>query len=460
MNATDCITHFPKDFIWGAACASYQCEGAWNEDGKGPSIWDEFCHDTIDGKNLNISNGDIASDFYHHWREDIALMKAHNIRAYRFSVSWSRVLPDGEGKVNEQGLQWYSDVVDELLANGIEPMITLYHWDLPAALQDKGGWLNRDIIDVFAEYAAIIAEKLKGRVKRYMTLNEPACIVQAGYSKMLHAPGWRVSDEKMARIFHILALSHSAAKRAIKMIDPAAQVGIVTCGRLFWPERDTPENREAAYRASFDLSDAYWPFKHNILLDSLIFCRYDASIPAPVRRFAATIPESDWERMETPDFIGINVYEGPCINAARETVAPMYGSPVSACRWPITPEVLHYGPEYIYRRYRLPVLISENGISCNDMIFDDGRVHDPQRIQYLRRYLLALDKAIEEGTPVMGYLQWSVMDNMEWNSGYNERFGMFFVDYQTKQRIPKDSAAWYAKVIATNGQSLGEMPRF
>ena len=449
------MKQFPENFLWGAACASYQCEGAWNEDGKGRSIWDDYCHDPSAKNIKNGDTGDIACDCYHRFREDVALMADHGIKAYRFSISWPRVIPDGDGKVNEAGLRFYDELVDELLKKGIEPLVTLYHWDLPSALQDKGGWLNRDIIDAFGRYAEIIAKRFQGRVRKYMTINEPQCVTMLGYGVGVHAPGLRLGEEKLAKIYHHLALAHSEAQRRIKaVLGDEAQVGIVPCGRLCYPEKDTPENRESAYLASFDLSREGWGFTFNIILDSLIRRGYDASAPEAVKRFAAEIPPSDWDLMEAPDFIGINVYEGDMVDEQGEPVKAYAGFPMTATKWHVTPEVLHYGPANVYRRYGLPVYITENGQSGNDRIFLDGQVHDPDRIDFLHRYLLQLHKAIEEGVPVMGYLQWSFLDNFEWSQGYNERFGIIYVDYPTLRRIPKDSARWYRDIIESNGARL------
>lgn len=446
------MSQFPKDFKWGVACASYQCEGAWNEDGKGPNIWDDYSH-ALNANNVkNGDTGDVACDVYHRFREDIALMKAHNVQVYRFSISWARVIPDGEGEVNEKGLQFYDDMVEELLANGIEPWITLYHWDLPSALQSKGGWLNRDMAKIFGHYARIIGERFKGRVKYFMTLNEPQCIAQCGYLNGNHAPGWKLGWEKTAQVYHVLCLAHSEAQRVLKEVcGPDVMVGVVSCGALGYPIEDTPECRDAAYHASWDLNIG-WNF--NIFMDSLILHRYDDSANEEIKRFAETIPESDWDMMETPDFIGLNIYNGFAVDKTGKTVKRAPGAPVTACKWPVTPEVLRYGPQNIYRRYGLPMYITENGLSCNDKIYLDGKVHDPDRIDFLTRYLQELRKGIAEGAPVGGYLQWSFLDNFEWGEGYNERFGLIYVDYETCERTPKDSAAWYARVIESNGEIL------
>ncbi len=446
------MSRFPEDFKWGVACASYQCEGAWDADGKGPNIWDDYCHDTKHAYIKNGDTGDVACDSYHRFREDVALMKEHNIKVYRFSISWARVMPTGEGAVNEKGLQFYDDLVNELLANGIEPWITLYHWDLPSALQDKGGWLNRDLVKIFGDYAETIAKRFKGRVRYYMTINEPQCIAQCGYESGVHAPGYKLSDEKVAQVYHVLCLAHSEAQRRIKAVCGGdVQVGVVPCGTLAYPEKDTPENREASYHASFDLKIG-WNF--NIYLDSLILHRYDDSASEGYKRFAAAIDPADWDQMETPDFLGLNIYQGFMVNEKGEEVQRYPGFPMTACKWGVTPEVMRYGPQHIYRRYGLPMYITENGLSCNDRIYMDGMVHDVERIDFLNRYLVELGKGIEEGAPVRGYLQWSFLDNFEWSQGYQERFGIIYVDYPTCERTPKDSARWYAKVIETNGEIL------
>lgn len=446
------MSRFPENFKWGVACASYQCEGAWDADGKGRNIWDDFCHDTSHNYIKNGDTGDVACDSYHRYKEDVALMKAHNVKVYRFSISWARVIPDGDGAVNEKGLQFYDNLVNELLANGIEPWITLYHWDLPSALQDKGGWLNRDIVKAFGRYAGIIAERFKGRVEYYMTINEPQCVAQSGYQRGGHAPGLQLNDEKVAQVYHHINLAHSEAQRAIKKIcGEQVKVGIVPCGVLAYPEKDTPENREAAYHASFNLNVG-WNF--NIFLDPLIHHHFDESASEGYKRFEAGIDPADWNLMEIPDFLGLNIYNGFMVNAQGEQVPFVRGFPMTACKWPVTPEVMHYGPLHLYRRYGLPMYITENGLSCNDRVYLDGKVHDADRIDFLHSYLLELSKGIAEGAPVGGYLQWSFLDNFEWAAGYSERFGIIYVDYRTCERIPKDSAAWYAKVIETNGECL------
>lgn len=444
---------FPKNFTWGVACASFQCEGAWNEDGKGPNIWDDFCHDPTTQHVKNRDTGDVACDSYHRYKEDVALMVQHNVKAYRFSISWARIIPDGDGEINHKGLEFYDNLVNELIANGIEPMITLYHWDLPSALQDKGGWLNRDIVKTFGRYAAVIAIHFKGRVKRYMTLNEPQCICALGYGNGVHAPGLVMSELAQAKIYHHLCLSHSEAYRTIKAIDPDAIVGAVTCGKQVYPQELTPENIEAAYKENFNMTYG-WMWTSNIFLDPLILKKYDESAPQVVKDFAATIDPADWDLMEAPDFIGINIYQGDMVDVNGNIVQPYPGFPFTAMKWKVTPEVLRWCTQFANRRYNLPVMITENGLSCNDRIYLDGQVHDADRIDFLHKYLIELKKGIEDGANVLGYLQWSFLDNFEWAEGYNERFGLIYVDYRTCDRIPKDSAKWYANVIKTNGECL------
>ena len=454
------MAHFPKDFIWGVACASFQCEGAWDEDGKGPSIWDDFCHEVGGNHIKNGDTGDVACDCYHRVDEDVALMKSLNVRAYRFSLSWPRIIPDGDGEVNPLGFKFYDELVDKLIANGIRPLVTLYHWDLPSALQRKGGWQNRDIVAAFERYARVVAEHFKGRVDGYMTLNEPQCAAMLGYGIGVHAPGLKLGDAEVARVFHHMTLAHSAAQRAIKAVDPKATVGVASCGALFYPRSDTPAGREAAYKATFDLSTGEWGMRFGIFLDSLVFKKYDDSINPAVRSFAESVPESDWALMETPDFIGMNIYNATPVDDDGHVVREPAGSPRTAMDWPVTPEALYYGPMNIHKRYGLPIWITEDGMANNDMLFPDGKVHDPQRTEFLRSYLLMLSRDIEEGVPVQAYLHWSFLDNFEWSEGYDKRFGIVYVDYATQRRVPKDSALWYANVIASNGESLDEVPEY
>lgn len=334
-------------------------------------------------------------------------------------------------------------------------MATLYHWGLPSALQLRGGWRNREIVAAFAHYADVIAQRFQGRVTKFITLNEPQCVAWLGYGTGEYAPGLKLGAEEVARVYHHLSLAHSAAQRAIKAAcGGGAQVGVASTGRLCYPERDAHPNREAAYRASFALSSSDWIFTHGAFLDPLCLRRCDDSAPEAVRRFVQGIAPADWRRMERPDFLGLNIYHGMAVDESGAPVEPYPGFPRTATKWRITPEVLHYGPLQIARRYGLPMYITENGISCNDFVHLDGKVHDPNRMDFLRRYLLELRRAITEGADVRGYFHWSFLDNFEWTQGCTERFGLIHVDYRTQKRTPKDSAAWYAQVIESNGARL------
>ncbi len=444
---------FDKGFLWGVACAAYQCEGAWDADGKGPSIWDEFSH--TKGNVRNGDTGDVACDTYRLYKEDIALMKQLGIQVYRFSISWPRVIPNGTGAVNEAGLRYYDDLIDTLLENGIAPWVTLYHWDLPSPLQAAGGWMNRATVDAFKDYAAVLAKRFDGRVTHYMTINEPQCVVGLGYGSGQHAPGLKLSKEEQALGMHHLVLAHGVGAKALRENSSGPiQVGLAPCGRLCYPEQDTPTGREAAYHASFRLTEEDWTFTFNIFMDSIMFRRYDDDVPAFLKTFEKSIPQSDWDLIEKPDFLGVNVYGGTAVTEMGEPVGHIPGFPLTATKWKVTPEVMRFGMLNLYRRYGLPIYITENGQSCNDRVFLDTKVHDPDRIDFLNRYLVELRKAAQEGVPVRGYFHWSFLDNFEWNEGYDERFGIVYVDYTTQQRILKDSAIWYAGVIASNAQML------
>ena len=441
---------FPKGFVWGAACSSYQTEGAWEKDGKGLSIWDDFSH--IPGMITNGETGDIACDSYHRYHEDIRLLKELGIPAYRFSISWPRILPDGTGNINEKGLAYYDAMIDLLLENGIEPYVTLFHWDLPSALQNKGGWRNRKTAEAFYDYASVIAKHFDGRVRNYITINEPQCFIELGYSRGTHAPGLQLSEDTISACIHNALLAHGFAVQALrKASNIPLNIGIASTGRLAYSDKDTPEACKAATEASFKLTEEDWYFTHHLYLDPIVLGHYPKDAPAFIQRYAATVPDADWDIIKKSiDFIGLNVYHGfPFEKAGIYT-----GFPRTATKWPVTPEVMRYGPRWLFERYALPICITENGQSCNDRIFLDGCVHDPDRIDFLSRYLKELNKAIEDGTPVSGYFHWSLTDNFEWNFGYDERFGLVYIDYPTSNRIPKDSAYWYAKTIKANGANL------
>ena len=445
---------FPKGFIWGAASSAYQTEGAFDEDGKGSSIWDDFCR--IPGVIHAGHDGRVACDTYHRYPEDVRLMNQMGLRAYRFSVSWSRILPEGRGRVNEKGLAFYDRLVDMLLENGITPYMTLHHWDLPSALQRKGGWLNRDTCAAFAEFAGVIAKHFSGRVRHYITLNEPQCVVALGHAWGNNAPGLKLPTRGLLLAMHHLMLAHGMAVEALRSnSDEALQVGIASTGRLCYPAQDTPEHCRAAAKASFALRADNWMFNHSWCLDAAVLGQYPKDAPDFFRSFADSVSALDWNTIHQPlDFIGANIYHGAAVDTQGIEVPFPAGYPQTAMGWPVTPEVLRYGTRWLGERYGLPILISENGQSSNDRIHLSGHVHDPERIDYLHRYLLELEKAVSDGVNIIGYLHWSLTDNLEWDLGYSQRFGLIYIDYPTLRRIPKDSAAWYGQVVRSNGDCL------
>lgn len=450
---------FPKDFCWGAATASYQIEGAWNEDGKGPSIWDDFCEQpgTISDK----SSGKVACDHYHRFREDVALMAEYGIRNYRFSVSWPRILPEGTGKVNEAGVAFYNNLIDCLLEHGIRPWMTIYHWDLPSALQAKGGWVNEQIRDWFAEYTAVVAERFGDRVKDIITFNEPQCFLGLGYMAGAHAPGLKLDVKDQVIACHNVLVSHGRACKILREKVKDVRIGFAPCGAPMIPKDETnPADVDAARKAYFRTKEASPVFSVAWFSDPAILGTYPED---GLKYFGQYLPDGWQEDLklicQPLDFYTQNIYEGPEICAADnevgyETAPYPAGYPRTAFGWPVTPRALYWGPRFLWERYKVPFMISENGISCHDWIMSDGKVHDPNRIDYLRRYLKELRRASEDGVDIRGYFCWSLTDNFEWAKGYSERFGLIYVDYGTGERIPKDSLAWYADVIRNNGDNL------
>lgn len=460
---------FPNNFAWGAATAAYQIEGGADADGRGPSIWDTYSHDKkIDSlrNRMNILNGDtgdIACDHYHLYKEDVKLMKEMGLKAYRFSISWSRILPEGRGKVNEAGLAFYSRLVDELIEAGIEPYITLFHWDLPQALQDIGGWFNPEMPAIFAEYVKIVVKALSDRVTYWMTLNEPQCHIIIGHIIGECAPKLRVSDRQGFYLIHSILKAHGKGVQVIREYAvKKPQIGIAPNPQAFYPATEREEDRKAAEKYSFRITTRnFW--NSTWWLDPILLGRYPED---GIRVFGEDFPmemikPGDMELISQPlDFLGCNFYQGTKIMADEKgepvVVPRKQGFDMTAFKWGVTPEILHYMPTFLYKRYNLPIYITENGLSMADWVSLDGNVHDPLRIDFMKRYLLELGKAIEEGTPVKGYFAWSLMDNYEWSNGYSERFGMIHVDYETQKRTLKDSAHWYREVILSDGECLSE----
>lgn len=440
---------FGKDFVWGAASSAYQIEGFSTANGGGASIWDTFCH--TPGKIAYDDHGDIACDSYHRYTEDIALLKELGVKAYRFSTSWARIDPNADGNWNEAGLTYYDRVVNLCLENGITPYLTLYHWELPQAAQDWGGWQKRQTADAFARFAGKMAEHFRGRVKHYFTLNEPQCTVALGHQSGVHAPGKQLNLSGQFGVLVNQLLAHGLTQRAIQAADPEALVGIASTGRLCYPEEETPENIQAARDATFAVSDEDWAFTHHWFLDPICLGRFPESAGTKLEPLIRRVPAEDMEIIHTvPHMLGYNIYNGHAVRATETgfTYAPRYpGFPRTALKWPVTPEVMDWGVRFLQERYGLPGYITENGLSCNDRIYLDRQVHDAERIDFLARYLRCLGRAVENGADIRGYFHWALTDNFEWNNGYGERFGLVFLDYPTGQRIPKDSFRWYQDVI-------------
>lgn len=450
---------FPENFLWGAATAAYQIEGAWNEDGKGPSIWDAASHEG--GRIRYSETGDTASDHYHRWQEDIQLMKKIGLKSYRFSISWSRVIPEGTGEVNEKGLRFYSKLTDALKEAGIEPVVTLYHWDLPLALQEKGGWKNKEIPRWFEEYVKVVVKELSDRVRYWVTFNEPQMFLGLGYEMGAMAPYETNNEDIILQISENYWRAHGKAASAIrKYAKLPPLIGTAPTGDVWLPENDTEEAEEAAGRKSFEMAQYGYTMGNSWWSDPIYLGKF---APGAEERYGDRLPRftsEEWKEISQPmDFYGFNAYQGTVEYKFSNDTYVTYGyqgCPKTMSGWCVTPKVLYYAPKFLYERYHRPILVTENGMAGMDWKALDGGVHDPQRKDFIHRYLLELSRAVEEGIPVIGYTYWSLMDNMEWGFGYDIRFGLIHVDYQTQERTLKDSAYWYGEVIRTNGESLGK----
>ncbi len=444
---------FPENFVWGAASAAYQIEGAWNEDGKGASIWDVFCRKPSAIRYRE--SGDVACDHYHRYKEDVGLMKAIGLHAYRLSISWSRVLPQGTGMPNPKGLDFYDLLVDELLAAGITPYITLYHWDLPYELHCRGGWLNPQSPGWFAEFATLMADRLSDRVSYWMTINEPQVFIEAGYVNGTHAPGEKLDWGGVLRIAHHVLLAHGKGVQALRAAaKKPVQIGFAFTGMVGLPASESVEDVEAARQSTFHVSDRnLWRFTW--FTDPIFFKQYPAEGSELNHDFMPSIGARDFDIISQPvDFFGLNLYQGHFVRLGAdhqpETVPFPVGHPLTAFSWPVTPDVLYWGPRFLWERYRCPIFITENGLANNDWIALDGEVYDPQRVDYIARHLLALHRVLSNGVDVRGYFYWSLLDNLEWAEGVNQRFGLVHVDFPTQRRSLKQSAHFYRHVIKAN----------
>ena len=441
---------FPHGFIWGTATAAYQIEGAWNEDGKGESIWDRFSH--TPGKVANGDNGDVAVNHYRQYEDDIALMKAIGVHAYRFSISWPRIFPNGVGAPNPKGLDFYKRLIDALLAAGIEPFTTLYHWDLPQALQDRfEGWEGRETAEAFADYAGYVATQISDRVRRFFTINEPDVFIGHGYGQGIFAPGLKLSPAGLNQAAHHAVLGHGLAVRAIRASAPGAEVGLADSTWIGVPVIETPEHISAAERFTREANARYL----TAILEGRYTDEYISAAGAAAPRFTA----EDMAVISSPlDFVGINAYFPRYVRAIDGD--PGYEGPLAFSRshprmaapWHyFGGESLYWGPRHLARLFGVRnIYVTENGCAAADEPAADGIVYDTDRIMFLRSYLSALQRATAEGFPVRGYFLWSLMDNFEWASGSSLRFGLVHVDYSTLKRTPKLSASFFETAAREN----------
>jgi beta-glucosidase len=450
-GSTSALRTFPKDFLWGSATASYQVEGAAKDDGRGVSIWDTFSHTA--GNVANGDTGDVSDDTYHRYKQDVALMKSIGLKSCRFSIAWSRIFPSGTGTPNPRGVDYYKRFVDELLGAAIQPYCTLYHWDLPQALQDKGGWENPDTARAFADYAGYTAGQLGDRVKHFMTMNEIRTFVELGYGDGTHAPGLIVGPKRLAQLNHYAVLGHGLAVQSIRAATgPGTKVGLADNVMATTPVFDSPEHVKAAERA-FREENAMF----------LTVIQEGKYTDAHLKRLGGNAPKFTPDEMKTisspMDFVGLNIYQATPVRAdnSSELGYSLVHNPASyphmLSKWlTIGPDALYWMPRFVASLWKVKeIYITENGTSSTDTVNEEGKVLDTDRVMYLRSYLTQLQRAVADGVPVKGYFLWSLLDNFEWARGYTERFGITYVDFKTEKRTPKLSAEFYSAVIARNG---------
>ncbi len=440
---------FPPGFLWGSATAAYQVEGAAHADGRGPSIWDTFSH--TPGKVNNGDTGDVADDFYHLYAADIAMMKDLGLKTFRFSVSWTRIFPTGTGAANPKGFDFYNRMIDKLLHAGIQPYCTLYHWDLPQPLQEKGGWENRDTAKAFADYAGYTAGKLADRVHHFITTNEIRTFVEAGNQAGTHAPGLQLDQKRIAQLTHHAVLGHGLAVQAIRAHTPAhTQVGIAENPFAAVPVVESRPHIAAARKAMREENAQYLTVIEEGRYTDLYLKRLGKDAP----KFTA----EDLKIISSPmDFVGLNVYTPVYVRADDSekgyALVPNPASyPTMASPWLyIGPDALYWAPRLTTELWKVKeIYITENGASSSDTVAPDGHIYDTDRLMYLRNYMKQLQRAVAEGIPVKGYFLWSLLDNFEWADGYSKRFGITYVDFKTQKRTPKLSAAFYKQVIEEN----------
>ena len=450
---------FRDDFVWGVASSAYQVEGTDPQDGRGKTVWDTF---TEEGRVFEGQDAYTTCDQMHLYKKDYALMKNLGIHAYRFSLNWARILPEGTGKVNQKAIDLYRDMILTMKQNGITPYITLFHWEFPAALYEKGGWLNPDVVDWFGEYAKVVAENFSDLCEYFITINEPQCVVGLGHLSGVHAPGVKCTVKETFQIAHNLLKAHGRAVIELrKHAGREIKVGFAPTGGVAYPYTDSEADIAAAKKVYFGFYNPMdnWTWNVSWFSDPVFLGHYPKEGLEKFKEYLPEITEEDMQLIHQPlDFMGQNIYNGYYVRAGAdgepEFVNRAPGFPKTAADWPVTPEAFYYGIKFLTERYPLPLYITENGMSCHDIVSKDGRVHDPNRITFLDSYLSAMQKAYDEGADVRGYFLWTFLDNFEWADGYKQRFGIVYVDFTTQQRIVKDSALWYQKVIKTNGAIL------
>jgi beta-glucosidase len=439
----------PKDFLWGTATAAYQVEGATGIDGRGASIWDTFSH--TPGKVANNDTGDVAVDEFHRYKQDVRLLHELGVTTFRFSVAWPRIFPTGKGQPNPIGLAFYDRFVDELLKAGIQPYCTLYHWDLPQALQQEGGWQNRDTAKHFADYAGYVSSRLSDRVQHFMTLNEISTFTRHGYKLGTHAPGLSLNDRDFAQVNHHALLAHGFGVLAIRAAaKPGTRIGLAENPIATTPVMDSPANIAAATRALREENAPY--------LTAIMEGRYTDTYLATLGLNQPKFTEAEMKIIASPlDFVGLNIYQPTYVivdDSPRgyQIIQPSATYPRMLSPWlTIGPECLYWTPRLVSEVWNVKTLyITENGASATDSPNETGQIMDIDRVMYLRNYLGQLQKVIAEGIPVKGYFVWSLLDNFEWSDGYEKRFGLVYVDFATQKRTPKLSAKFYSNVIRNN----------
>lgn len=445
---------FPNDFLWGAATASIQIEGGANQDGRGKSVWDTFCEKP--GYIIDSSNINIACDHYNRWEQDIDLMKDINIGSYRLSIAWPRILPNGEGKINTKGIDFYNRLFDKLLENGITPYVTAFHWDLPQALQDKyGGWASKEVSKIFGDYVEILGNNFGDRVKNWCTVNEIICYTALAHKDGKHAPGGVSKSKLTAQTTHNALLGHGYAVQALRKTVKDAFVGIVDNPTSPWPIYETEENIEAARKAFIDMNPH--------VLEPILTGTYNkTTFPyysgVDGKGDLPDYTEDEMKIIQEPiDFLGLNYYQGPAIRAANnergwEVITPPKKYPRNNLKWPITPKGLYWLLNFSYEAFgkKIPLIVTENGIATDDIVEKSGEIHDLDRLEYYRNHLEQCHRAIKNGVDLKGYFAWSLMDNFEWSEGYSQRFGLYRVNYATQERTLKLSGKYYSEVVKNN----------